>query len=129
LNFLRGLLNVAEGLKQGLASTIGRLKIPVVGRVLVRVIPNPLRRVKFRPVARQREALPITAIVGKPVIRFPLFVIGGVVLNEKDAVAAAIKRGHHHLRQERPLGFPMKIVLGVLIKMRVRDETSLWWLM
>jgi hypothetical protein len=31
-------------------------------------------------------------MLGKPVMRFLLFVIGGVVLNEKDAVAAAIKR-------------------------------------
>ena len=110
------LLNVTEGLEQGVAQAIGRLKIPVVGRVLAGVIPNPLRRVKFRPVARQREDLHITAILGKPVIRFPLLVIGGVVLNEKDAVAAAIKRGDHLLLQERHIGFPMKIVLLVLIK-------------
>jgi hypothetical protein len=31
-------------------------------------------------------------------------VIGGVVLNEKDAVAAAIKRGPPHLLQERHIG-------------------------
>ena len=72
---------MAEGAEERLAEVLGLLKIPVVGRVLSGVIPNPFGGVEFRPVGRQWEYLDITAVLGEPLVGFLFFVIRGVVLD------------------------------------------------
>jgi hypothetical protein len=102
---------MAEGAEECLAEVLGLLKEAIVGGVFARVIPNPLGGVEFRPVGRQLEDLHVAAVLGKPLVGFLFFMVGGVVLNQEHAMALPIKRGHQNLIQKGHIGFPLKIVL------------------
>ncbi len=104
---------MAEGAEECLAEVLGLLEEAIMGCVLARVIPNPFRGVKFRPVGWQLEDLHVAAVLGEPLIRFLFFVVGGIVLDQKHTVAAPIKRGHQNLIQKCHIGFPLEIVLLV----------------
>src|SRR5207253_10634036 len=51
-------------------------------------------RIQFRPVGREREHFHISAVRSEPVRDFRLGVIRGIVLNQVDAVTAAVEGGH-----------------------------------
>ena len=106
-------LHLPEGLEQSLAEMLWLLKVAVVGGVVTRVIPNALRSIEFWAIRRQLEHLYKTPVVGKPLIGFPLFMVGGIVLNQKHPVSPPIKRRHQDLVQKRHIRFPLKIVLLV----------------
>ena len=92
----------------------------VVGNVLARVLPDPFRRIQFRPVGRKLEDFEIAAVRLEPVIRFLLLVIGSIVMHQVNPMPVAIKGGYHDLVQKGQVSLPLKIVFLVQI-----DESSI----
>ena len=106
-------LDLAKGAEQSAAEVRGFFEVAVVSGVFACVVPDPFGGIEFRRVGRQLEDLHVTPVLSKPLIRFLLFVIGGIVLNQEHAVSPPIKRGHQHLIQKRHISFPLEIVLLV----------------
>src|SRR5205809_6708633 len=104
-----------KGAEQGLAELCGWLEIPIVRWLFASVVPDPLGGIKFGPVGRQLKYLNVATVLGKPLIRFFLFMIGGIVLNQKHTVPAPIERRHQHLIQKRHVSLPLEIILLVEI--------------
>lgn len=84
-----------------------------MGGVLAGVVPDAFGRIEFGPVGRELKHLQVTPVLGEPIIGFLLFVVGGIVLNQKHPVPPPIKRGHQDSIQKRHIGFPLEIVLLV----------------
>ena len=97
--------------EQGAAQLGRRFEKPIVRGVLACVVPDPFLSVEFWPVRRQLKYLQMPSVLGKVVIGFLLLVIGRVILNEIDAMAAAVKSGQEHLINESQVSFPRKIIL------------------
>ena len=107
--------DLVNGAEQGAAQFGGRFEEAIVGGVLVGVVPAAFLSVEFRPVGRQLKHLQKAPVFGKIVIGFLLLVIGRVILNEIDPVAAAVKGGQEHLIHECQIGLPRKTIFLVEI--------------
>ena len=80
MNFRGMLLHARKRSEQGPTELAWLFEDPLVGGMLARVVPNPLRRVEFRTVRRQLKDLEIAPMFGKPIVDLPLLVIRSVVL-------------------------------------------------
>jgi hypothetical protein len=115
----RMMSHVIKSAEERVTKVLRAFKEPIVCDVFARVIPDPFGRMQFWPVGRKLEDFYVAAVCFEPVIGFLLFVIRRVVLNQVDAVAAAVEGGHNHLLQESQIGLPLKIIL-----LRKVDETG-----
>src|SRR5438552_12831684 len=102
--------HVIEPAEERVTKILRSFKEPIVSDVFARVVPDAFGRIQFRPVGREREHFHISAVRSEPVRDFRLGVIRGIVLNQVDAVTAAIEGGHHHLLHESQIGLPLKVI-------------------
>ena len=103
--------HVLESAKQNVTKILRSFKEAIVCNVLARVIPDAFGGIQFWPVGRKWEDLHVTTVRFEPVVRFLLLVIGGVVLNAADAVAASPEGRQDHLLHESQIGLPLKAIL------------------
>src|SRR6266446_3453246 len=89
-DLLRMLSHIVKPAKQRVAKILGVFKKPIVCDMLARVVPDSLRGIQLRPIGRKLEDFHVAAVRPEPLIRFLLFVIRSIVLNQIDPVAAAI---------------------------------------
>ena len=78
----------------------------IVRDVLTRVVPDTFGCISFRPVGRELEDFHVLAVSSEPLLGFSLGGVRGVVVNEVEAMAAAVEVGHDDLFQESQVGFP-----------------------
>ena len=100
---------VIEPAKKRVTKIFGSFIEAIVGNVFARVLPDPFRRIQFRPVGRKLEDFEIAAVRLEPVIRFLLLVIGSIVMHQVNPVPVAIKGGYHDLVQKGQVSLPPKI--------------------
>jgi len=91
--------------------TFGGFEKPVVGHPHAGVVPDPLGGVEFGPVGRQIENFHAFPVGREPVIDFRFLVVAGVVLDEIDPAAPAVKGGQDHLIQKSAVSLPLEVFL------------------
>ena len=114
--------HVIEPAEERVTKILRSFKEPIVSDVFARVVPDAFGRIQFRPVGREREHFHISAVRSEPVRDFRLGVIRGIVLNQVDAVTAAVEGGHHHLLHESQIGLPLKVIF----LMEARHAPNCW---
>lgn len=117
------LLHMIKSPEQRAAQLLGLFKKSVVRGVFACVVPNPFRRVEFRPVGGKLEHFHKAPMFGEPLIGFLLFVIGGVILNQIDPMAATVKSWNQYLIDESQIRLPLEIIQLVQINEFCRVET------
>src|SRR5277367_4931839 len=104
---------VVKGAKENFAQMFRFLEESVMRGVFARIVPNAFGGVEFRPVRRQLKNLQIAPVFGKPVVCLLFLVIGSIVLNQINPMAAAVIRRQENLIHEGQVGFPLEVIFLV----------------
>jgi len=102
--------HLLERAEEGAAKFSRRLEETIMRRVLACVVPDTLLSVKFGPVGWQLKDFQVAQMLGKVVIGLLFLVIGGIILNEINAVTSPIKRGQEYLIDESQIRLPREII-------------------
>ena len=77
------------------------IKVSIVRALLAGVMPEPLRGIELRRIGWEPKHFDLAGVFGNVRQDFGLLVIGGVVLNQIDPVAAAVIVRQQFFIQER----------------------------
>ena len=103
-------LDVVKGREQTVAQRDWGGEITVVSSFRACVVPKSLLRVEIRRILGQSKHLQPPTLLVEPCHHFRMRVIGGIVLDQKDAVPTTIKTGQEHFIDKRQIGQVVEIL-------------------
>lgn len=103
-------LNIRKGPKKIFAQFLRRIEVAIMSGVQSNIVPESFDGVQFGRIGGKEKDLNALSVFLKPVVDFRLLVIGSIILDQIDPVAALIKRGHQSLLQILDVGGGVEVV-------------------